>query len=77
VNGVSQESEEGISKVVSDFYSDLFQSSQPSEADIHRASRDISSKLTNEMSAALCMSFNAEDIRTGCVQSWANKSSRA
>ena len=72
-NGVSQVSEKGMSKVVSDFYSDLFQSSNPSVFDINMASRDICSRVTEEMSELLCSRFTAEDVRVAVFDLGPNK----
>ncbi|KAK3221486.1 hypothetical protein Dsin_008511 [Dipteronia sinensis] len=61
--GKSQDTEEGLTKIISDFFSSIFSSSNPSELDILKASKGIKSRMTGIMSEALGSQYSAEEVK--------------
>ncbi|KAL5789913.1 hypothetical protein ACOSQ2_004801 [Xanthoceras sorbifolium] len=71
--GVRRESEQGMSSVVLDYFSDLFRSIQPSSSDLSAASFFIESKVNAQMVGRLGEAFTRAEVRSAVFEMGPNK----
>ncbi|KAL5794824.1 hypothetical protein ACOSP7_003418 [Xanthoceras sorbifolium] len=71
--GVRRESEQGMSSVVLDYFSDLFRSIQPSSSDLSAASSFIESKVNAQMAGRLGKAFTRAEVRSAVFEMGPNK----
>ncbi|KAL5775011.1 hypothetical protein ACOSP7_012568 [Xanthoceras sorbifolium] len=71
--GVRRESEQGMSSVVLDYFSDLFRSIQPSSSDLSAASSFLESKVNAQMAGRLGEAFTRAEVRSAVFEMGPNK----
>ncbi|KAL5838662.1 hypothetical protein ACOSQ3_015831 [Xanthoceras sorbifolium] len=71
--GVRRESEQGMSSVVLDYFSDLFRSIQPSFSDLSAASSFLESKVNAQMAGRLGEAFTRAEVRSAVFEMGPNK----
>ncbi|KAL5767157.1 hypothetical protein ACOSQ2_013940 [Xanthoceras sorbifolium] len=71
--GVRRESEQGMSSVVLDYFSDLFRSIQPSFSDLSAASFFLESKVNAQMAGRLGEAFTRAEVRYAVFEMGPNK----
>ncbi|KAL5836959.1 hypothetical protein ACOSQ3_014128 [Xanthoceras sorbifolium] len=71
--GVRRESEQGMSSVVFDYFSDLFKSIQPSSSDFSAASSFLECKVDAHMAGRLGEAFTRAEVRAAVFDMGSNK----
>ncbi|KAL5794878.1 hypothetical protein ACOSP7_003472 [Xanthoceras sorbifolium] len=71
--GVRRESEQGMSSVVLDYFSDLFRSTRPSSSDFSAASSFLESKVNAQMAGRLGEAFTLAEVRSAVFEMGPNK----
>ncbi|KAL5781686.1 hypothetical protein ACOSP7_006715 [Xanthoceras sorbifolium] len=71
--GVRRESEQGMSSVVFDYFSDLFRSIQPSSSDFSAASSFLERKVDAQMVGRLGEAFTRAEVRSAVFEMGPNK----
>ncbi|KAL5784031.1 hypothetical protein ACOSQ2_006423 [Xanthoceras sorbifolium] len=71
--GVRRESEQGMSSVVLDYFSDLFRSIRPSFSDLSAASSFLESKVNAQMAGRLGEAFTRAEVRSAVFEMGPNK----
>ncbi|KAL5758842.1 hypothetical protein ACOSP7_021453 [Xanthoceras sorbifolium] len=71
--GVRRESEQGMSSVVLDYFSDLFRSIQPSFSDLSTTSSFLESKVNAQMAGRLGEAFTRAEVRSAVFEMGLNK----
>ncbi|KAL5783968.1 hypothetical protein ACOSQ2_006360 [Xanthoceras sorbifolium] len=71
--GVRRESEQGMSSVVLDYFSDLFRSIQPSSSDLSAASSFLERKVNAQMAGKLGEAFTRAEVRFAVFEMGPNK----
>ncbi|KAL5790970.1 hypothetical protein ACOSQ2_005858 [Xanthoceras sorbifolium] len=71
--GVRRESEQGMSSVVFDYFSDLFRSIQPSSSDFSTATSFLERKVDAQMAGRLGEAFTRAEVRSAVFEMGPNK----
>ncbi|KAL5743553.1 hypothetical protein ACOSQ2_026669 [Xanthoceras sorbifolium] len=71
--GIRRESEQGMSNVVLDYFSDLFKSIQPSSSDFSAASSFLEHKVNAHMAGRLGEAFTRAEVRAAVFEMGPNK----